>query len=70
MYEEYNTVDERVKKIMGAARNSRAAWTYGTLWSTLPLSIEAASTTYYEIESVTFEPSSAAEIERCKNFLM
>ena len=70
MYKEFDTVDERVKGIMGTARRFKANLDIRHITVESPVVDRTPDgTTTYEIESVTLVPPSAAEIEACKNFL-
>ena len=70
MYKEYEMVDEWIKGIMEEVRHLKANMDIWHIMVDSPVVDRTPDgTTTYEIESVTLEPPSAAEIERCKNFL-
>ena len=70
MYKQFETVDERVKGIMGTVRHLKANLDIRHIMVDSPVVDRTPDgTTTYEIESITQEPPSAAEIEACKNFL-
>ena len=70
MYKKYKTVDERITGIMETVRHLKANRDIRHIMVDSPVVDRTPDgTTTYEIESVTLEPPSAAEIEACKNFL-
>ena len=70
MSEVCETVDKRVKKVMNTVRTLRPNFDIRRIVAESPIVIKRPGEEItYEIESITEEPPSQFEIERCKNFL-